>query len=444
MHTLDLSANPRIPQLVELMHAITSYSEPGALLDRFIGTMRSIYGRRAFIQLSTRGLPPGQYRILRLKTFEDAEPIEFDGLPRLTDHPVHSDGILSAITANGPTILHHLDLSDDPVLAGQLSGCHSLMASPIYNNDLGLDWAILLAPEPDAFCEEHLEEMVIRSNLVGSMLSSMIVQRRLQEANARIHREIETIGHIQRALLPEELPEIPGIRIAASYRTFDRAGGDIYDVARVGDGICHCPEAADERFAILIGDVSGHGPAAAVVMAMAHAILHAYPRRPAGPAEVLAHCNRHLCAKRIDHSFLTAFLGFYNPNTRELVYARAGHNPPLLKDFPHKGDPLHLDAVGDLPLGILPDAAYHETSITLKPGQTLILYTDGIVEAHRPGGEIFGIEGIEQSLIACTGAPDCAIHHINNALAVHQKETRPDDDQTIVVMQVGEGVGSGR
>ena len=436
MQTVNLSANPRIPQLVELMNAITAYSDPGPLLDRFVSTMRNLYGRRGFIQLSTRGLPPGEYRILRLKTPDEAEPIASEGFPRLPDHPIHSGGLLSQVIANGPAILHHLDLSADPILGDRLSACQSLMASPIYNNDLGLDWAVLLAPEPDAFDDEDLEEMVVRSNLVGSMLSSMVVQRRLQEANARIHREIETIGAIQRALLPETLPDIPGIHIAASYRTFDRAGGDLYDVSRIGDGICHCPGTPDPRYAILIGDVSGHGPAAAVVMAMAHAILHAYPRRPAGPGEVLAYCNHHLCAKRIDHSFLTAFLAFYNPHTREMVYARAGHNPPLLKDFPHHSAPLHLDAVGDLPLGILPDVIYHEAAITLKPGQTLILYTDGIVEAHRPGGEIFGIEGIEQSLLACTGAPDCAIHHINDALSAHQKEVRPDDDQTIVVMQV--------
>ena len=83
-----------------------------------------------------------------------------------------------------------------------------------------------------------------------------------------------------------------------------------------------------------------------------------------------------------------------------------------------------------------PDAVYHEAEVTLEPGQTLILYTDGISEARRPGGNMFGIEGIEASLIACTGAPECAIHHINEALAAHQADMRPDDDQTIVVMQV--------
>jgi phosphoserine phosphatase RsbU/P len=315
------------------------------------------------------------------------------------------------------------------------------MATPIYNNDLGLDWTILLAPEPRAFTEQDVEEMLIRTNLMGAIVSNMVAHRQLQEANARIHEEIGTIGDIQRALLPEKLPRIPGVQLAASYRTFDRAGGDLYDVGRVGADICFCPEADDKRWAILVGDVSGHGPAAAVVMAMFHSIIHAYPRNPGGPAEVLAYCNHHLCAKRIDHSFITAFLCFYEPESRRLSYARAGHNPPLLKDFPHRGPPLHLDAVGDLPLGILPEARYRESAITLRPGQTLILYTDGIIDARPPGGEPFGIEGIERSLIACTGEPNCAIDHINEALALHQRDSRPDDDQTIVVIQVLPGSG---
>ena len=436
MTTLDVTSNARIPRLVELMNAITAYSDPGQLLDRFISSMRSMYGRRGFVQLSTRGLEPGQYRIARMKAHDDAELVEFNGFQKLPDGPVYSGGVLGQAIADGPVILSDLEWENDPDVGHHLAGYRSLMATPIYNNDFGFDWVMILAPEPRAFEEEHLEEMVIRSNLMGSMISSMVANRRLQEANARIHREIEAIGHIQRTLLPEELPSIPGLNIAASYRTFDRAGGDLYDVARVGSGICHCPESADTRYGILIGDVSGHGPAAAVVMAMFHAILHAYPHRPAGPGEVLTYCNQHLCAKRIDHSFITAFLAFYEPATRKLVYARAGHNPPLLKDFPHRGAPMHLDAVGELPLGILPDAVYHEAEVTLEPGQTLILYTDGISEARRPGGNMFGIEGIEASLIACTGAPECAIHHINEALAAHQADMRPDDDQTIVVMQV--------
>lgn len=141
-------------------------------------------------------------------------------------------------------------------------------------------------------------------------------------------------------------------------------------------------------------------------------------------------------AKSIEQSFVTAFLGFYEPATRRLTYCRAGHNPPLLKDFPHQGPPLRLDAVGELPLGIMPDVKYSEASIVLRPGQTLILYTDGISDGKKDDGEPFGIEGIEQSLIECTGAPDLAIMHINDALHAQHVDVRPNDNQTIIAVQV--------
>ena len=97
---------------------------------------------------------------------------------------------------------------------------------------------------------------------------------------------------------------------------------------------------------------------------------------------------------------------------------------------------MRLAAVGEPPLGILPEIEYREATIRLERGQTLILYTDGITEAGRTGSGMFGIEGIENSLMACTGEPGCAIEHITEALLKHQAGERPADDQTIVAIQV--------
>ena len=99
-----------------------------------------------------------------------------------------------------------------------------------------------------------------------------------------------------------------------------------------------------------------------------------------------------------------------------------------------------LDSVGGVPLGIIDDVPYETASIDLTPGQTLVLYTDGITEARCPEGHMFGIEGIERSLTTCTGEPDCVIHHITDALKDHERTVRPDDDQTIVVMNARVGL----
>jgi len=436
MKRVDLSRNQRIPVLMELVNSMNRYSDPWELLETVIVAMRRIFGARAYVQVSTRGLPPGEYRIMRIQTQDETDHVDVQAAWGNPNWPTHRGGIIGeAIVSGRPAILHDLDLRSDPVVGRKFAAYHSLMATPIFDNAMGLNWVVLLDERANGFRDADLEEAILRTNLVGAMVNNLETARKLAMANDQIQREFDAIARIQKSLLPRELPHIPGAKLAASYRTFDRAGGDLYDIARLSDGMENWHDDTDQRWAILIGDVSGHGPAAAVVMAMCHSIQHAFPMRPKGPAEMLRHLNRHLCATRIEQSFVTAFLGFYDAATRRLTYARAGHNPPILKDFPHHGPPIRLDAVGELPLGIFPDVAYHETTITLHPGQTLILYTDGITDAKRPDGELFGIDGIERSLIACTGAPDCAIRHINEALAAHQADVRPRDDQTIIAMQ---------
>ena len=95
-----------------------------------------------------------------------------------------------------------------------------------------------------------------------------------------------------------------------------------------------------------------------------------------------------------------------------------------------------LDTNGSIPLGIMDEVSYSETAITLSPGESLVFYTDGVTEAQAPDGEMFGVEGIESSLVECTGSPECAISHITGTLKKHQADVRPTDDQTLVVMRV--------
>jgi phosphoserine phosphatase RsbU/P len=428
MAAIDISTNTRIPLLMKLMQSVPHVSDPHELVRNFVDGLNRAYGDRAYIQISTRGLEAGEYRIQRLLSEQGVDLID-RGVDRRS-LPISRGGLFGRITTTAtPQLLHNIDLRNE--VEGKLAPYRSLIAVPVLQNDFLIDWVGLLQTQPDTFTEQDLEDLIMRANLVSVMATNLITNNRLKVANARIEAEMEQIARIQRALLPDQLPQIPGVQIATSYNTFDVVGGDLYDFTAL-----HRNGSDDQRWALLIGDVSGHGPAAAVVMAMFHAILHSYPLNPHGPAEVLRHVNRHLFAKSIENSFVTAFLGFYEPRTRELVYARAGHNPPIVKEFPHRGDATLLDAVGEVPLGIIPDVKYSESSVTLHPGQTLILYTDGITEAKRPGGEMFGVEGIERSLIHCSGAPLCAISHITDALKEHQINVRPNDDQTVVVMQV--------
>ena len=438
MLCVDTSGNPRIPILMEMVGAMSRATEPQEVLRIFSSRIEALYGPRGYVSLSTRGLGPGQYKITRLLHMDD--PFELAAANpwhEWKDLPIHSGGFFGEIIRTAyPELIHNLSLTGDPVVGDALAQYGSLMAIPLFDDGEPLNWAIFLRQEPQGFSVEELEHAILRANLVGSTVKNVLIAKQLREAHGRIRAEVEQVATIQRALLPNPLPDIPGLTIVASYETFDQAGGDYYDFQPLGDrGDGRDPD-PNGPWGILIADASGHGPAAAVVMAMLHAILHAYPHRPDSAAEVLSHANRHLASKQIESSFVTAFFALYDPPTRRLTYARAGHNPPLLKNPGSGGSVDRLDAVGGVPLGVLDDTTYEDAQIQLQSGQTLVLYTDGITEAHSPDGTMFGLEGIERALIDCTGDPECVVQSITDPLRDHQAGVRPNDDQTIVAIRV--------
>jgi sigma-B regulation protein RsbU (phosphoserine phosphatase) len=256
----------------------------------------------------------------------------------------------------------------------------------------------------------------------------------LQEATKVIQGEVEHIAAIQRALLPQKLPAITGLEIATSYETFDKAGGDLYDFIPMGEQPTTGPGDPSGPWGILIADASGHGPAAAVVTAIVNALLRSYPHKPKGPAEVLGHLNRHLSAKSIESSFVTAFFGIYDPISRKIIYALAGHDPPLRKSADGKIE--RLPDVDGLPLGVMDDTEFAEQTMQLDPGDILFLFTDGITEASSPTDALFGLKGIQASLAPPAGSARDVIQQILAGLHAHEAGTRPHDDQTMVALRV--------
>lgn len=451
MKFIDLTHNRPLPILQEMVATVQRADDPLQVFETFLDGIRRAYPPRCFIMLTVIGLPPGQYRITRVKTVDGSELVPPGMLLEPAESlPVYSGGVFGALTQGGtPVIANDLAPGDFPIKGEPFETARSLMAVPIFGRDGITDWALVLGPSNNTFSEFDIENMLMRANLIGLALQNVRIVKQLREAGETIRHEVDRIASIQRALLPDRLPTVPGLTLAASYQTYDRAGGDIYDIRplntcglslhKPGGGAAFAAGPADNNspWALMVADVSGHGPAAAVVMAMLHAIIHAYPRIPMGPAEMLSHVNRHLTAKRIEQSFITAFMGFYYPHERRLVYSNAGHPPPLVKDFGYGSKVLHLDEAGELPLGILSDVEYTEASVQLKAGQTLLLYTDGITEAAGPAGKMFGLEGLDRALANCSGDPDCIISTVHGVLRAHEAGRRPNDDQTLLAAQVG-------
>jgi serine phosphatase RsbU (regulator of sigma subunit)/predicted ester cyclase len=203
---------------------------------------------------------------------------------------------------------------------------------------------------------------------------------RLRAAEARererIEQELQVARQIQQELLPEATPELNGWRIATYYGPAREVGGDFYDFLELEDG----------RLGLVLGDATGHGMPAALVMSTTRGMLRAVVQSLESPGEVLARVNEALVADIPPSTFVTCFYGVLDPESGRLRYANAGHNLPCRR---HNGQADELRARG-MPLGLMPGMGYEEKEIELEKGESVLFYSDGLVEAHDPKGDMFG------------------------------------------------------
>jgi serine phosphatase RsbU (regulator of sigma subunit) len=204
----------------------------------------------------------------------------------------------------------------------------------------------------------------------------------------RIEQELQVARRIQEASLPKEVPELEGWEITPLYRPAWEVGGDFYDFFDLEEG----------RLGVVVGDATGKGvPAALVAEAtsnMLRALAQALSSSSAG--EVLARVNETLLARIPTNMFVTCFYAIFNPKSASLSYANAGHDLPYLRR--RGGDAEELRARG-MPLGLMPGMGYEEGEIVLGDGDAALFYSDGLVEAHDPEGEMFGFPRL-RALIA--------------------------------------------
>ncbi|MDZ4857839.1 MAG: PP2C family protein-serine/threonine phosphatase [Candidatus Hydrogenedentes bacterium] len=425
----------RLQNLMEMLREISRDPDPVSSVTRFRGTFSKLYGDRGMLSVSRRGLDDGLYRVVRILHHRDIDKVQFPNIEFAGPQaPIRSGGIIGdVINDDLPKVIRDLNVEYDPVMGLHLSPYRMLLATPVFDGGRALNWMIFLGTKPDSFRTADIESQILQANLLGGMTNSKRAAKELFEATAQIHHEVDEIASIQRGLLPSPLPAVPGVQLCAVHDSFDRAGGDYYDVFPVG-----LPEGADTAdhagpWGIMIADASGHGPSAAVVVAMLSTLLHARSRATQHPGELLGYLNRHLANKPIHGSFVTAFLMFYDPREREMQYACAGHNPPLLNSG---GTVQHLDAVGSFPLGIDRNARYENAKVQLKSGDTMLLYTDGITELRSSDGDFFGEERLERAMLHAAPGADTVIEAVRESMRNYQMGLRPADDQTMLTMHV--------
>ncbi len=252
---------------------------------------------------------------------------------------------------------------------------------------------------------------------VGQLVRQQQVEARTRE---RFEQELEVARLIQQNFLPKQLPALPGREIAALYRPAREVGGDFYDVIPLSDG----------QVGFVVGDVTDKGVPAALVMAATRSVLRASAQRLVDPGTVLERVNEHLCPDMPAKMFVTCLYGVLEPATGRFRFANAGHDLPYVKTA---GGSVELRARG-MPLGLMTGMAYEEKETVLAPGDSMLLHSDGVVEAHDPGGRMFGFPRLKEAVATYPGGGEL----IELVLSDLREHTGPDaeqeDDITMVTL----------
>ncbi|HEX6551301.1 MAG TPA: GAF domain-containing SpoIIE family protein phosphatase [Ktedonobacteraceae bacterium] len=271
------------------------------------------------------------------------------------------------------------------------------------------------------------EERTLLDTLAPQVSPALRVAQMVQEQKLevrdreRIEQELRTAQDIQRSLLPKDVPLLPGWQIAPFYRPAREVGGDFYDFLPFEDG----------RVGIVIGDVTDKGVPAALVMAATHTMLRAVAQQTISPGEALAKVNDLLYAEIPPMMFVTCFYAILDPESGRLRYANAGQDLPYRQ---HAENVSELRATG-MPLGMMPGSYYEEFEVTVAPGENLLFYSDGLVEAHNAKREMFGFPRL-MTLIGERPGGNTLINFLLSELTTFTGDDwEQEDDITMVVVQ---------
>ena len=258
---------------------------------------------------------------------------------------------------------------------------------------------------------------------------AQLVRQQQQQAQERerIEQELKVARLIQQTLLPKHVPDLPGYGLAAYYQPAREVGGDFYDFLELDDG----------QFGLVVGDVTDKGVPAALVMATTRTLLRASAQRLDSPGEVLRRVNEVIVQDIPPNMFITCLYAILDPTTGHLRYANAGHDLPYRRKA-RAGGAEELRATG-MPLGLLPGMEYEEKETVLEVGDSVLFYSDGLVEAHDPQREMFGFPRLQGLVGAHRTGGTAMVNFLLSELARFTGDDwMQEDDITLVTLERSE------
>lgn len=303
------------------------------------------------------------------------------------------------------------------------SGVRSIMAVPLVV--AGRATGMLYADSRQGkacFSEEDLGLMATVASVVDIKIeNALLMEQRLE--NERMRQQMENARQIQVRLLPAEAPAPAGYDLAGRSVPCFEVGGDYYDFIPLEGG----------KIGIVVGDVSGKGLDAALLVSCLHACVRSQARISASPAEKIAAVNRYVFENTPENRFATLIYGELDPTGHTFEYINAGHNPALWVRA--DGSMKILESSG-IPVGIMEHSSYNQARLDLEPGSQLLIYSDGAVEAEKKDGEEFGMERLREAVLGCRRHDALQlITVIGETIASFSDPGKPCDDITLVALK---------
>jgi sigma-B regulation protein RsbU (phosphoserine phosphatase) len=315
-----------------------------------------------------------------------AEAVRGYNIDELRDvHLKLGEGFIGSVALSAAPIISH-DVRNDPVYVNARDQTRSEMVAPIISNDEVIGVFDLESDELSAYSEDDLDVLLLLASQVAIIIEKVMLHEQLIEKK-RLEGQLEVARQVQLELLPPQDPELAGYDISAYNFPTEEVSGDYYDWVRI----------YDDQIGIVIADVAGKGVPAAILMAFLRASLRAATHVGYATHISMAKVNYLLWESIERNQFVTAFYGILDVTNKTLAYTNAGHNPPILLD---KDGNFSFIERGSVPLGMFRDTRYHEYYLTTQPGEVLVLYTDGVTEAHNRQGEEFGRERLAEAVKA--------------------------------------------
>ncbi|HXG83689.1 MAG TPA: SpoIIE family protein phosphatase [Pyrinomonadaceae bacterium] len=334
--------------------------------------------------------------------------------------------VMDEVMKKGKSVLTS-DAQHDPKFASQtmaLFGIRSVLAVPLSVDERNV-FGIIYADSPTSnttFTEEHLNILTTLASVASIRVeNAALLESRIERE--RMEHELELAIEIQQQFQPSAPPVTDDYEFQGISFSCYEIGGDYYDFI----------EQADGKMLIALGDVSGKGTAAALLMSSVHASIHAQVSAKTPLNETITAVNQYLAENTPANRFVTMFIAELDRQTGTIKYINAGHNPPLIGRA--DGTVEQLES-GGFPLGILPMAQYDVGETHLQPGEALVIYSDGVSEANNAAGDEFGMERLTEVVRKNVAASAAGMRDkVESALSAFTKTAPANDDITLVIVK---------